>query len=135
MFQCLPQLSVSKLATTTAIHKSPKICWSSSCVCCILYLQFTARVKNVVIEVVNTETVLVSWSPVTLQETSGYIIFYSDESSTQQVNVSDPEASFAVIFGLTAGVEYQFQMQAVVEIDGEVFLGKKSNTKLASGSE
>ena len=135
MFRCLPQLSVSKLATTIAILTSPQICWSSSCVCCILYLQSTAQVKNVVVEVINSETVLVSWSPVTLPETSGYIIFYTDGSSTQQVNVSDPEASFTAIFSLTAGVEYQFQMQAVVKIDGEVFLGKKSNTKLASGSE
>ena len=87
------------------------------------------------VEILNDTTVEVIWSAVNLQEISGYIIFYtpiSDASSTQQMYVKDREHSFIIISGLTPRVKYQFQVQAVVEIDGEVFLGERSDVETAT---
>ena len=106
----------------------------TSCTClphCIYCISLTAQVEDVVIDVLNDTTVRASWSPVTLQETSGYIISYTptfNDSGTQQVNVSGRETTFVVISGLSPG-EYQFQVQAMVVIDGEVFLGSTTIAK------
>ncbi len=68
-----------------------------------------------------------------LPETTGYRVVYSptsNNSSAQYHNVSgDGMTSSTVIGGLVLGEEYQFQVQAVVEVGGEVFIGEKSDIK------
>ncbi len=71
------------------------------------------------------------WSPTSVPEVAAYIVSYSSasDSSSLQVleKVSNRETS-VIIYNLanTGGEEYQFQVQAVVEIDGEEFISKPS---------
>ncbi len=93
----------------------------------------SAPVQGVVVAVLNSTSVRVSWTPLSLPETTGYRVVYSstsDNSSAQYHNVSgDGTTSSTVIGGLVLGEEYQFQVQAVVEVGGEVFIGEKSDIK------
>ncbi len=80
---------------------------------------------------VSDTSIHVSWDPITDPGISGYIILYtstSDGNNTQQKSISSTEPLPVLISGLSPGVEYKFQVQAVVEIDGEVFLGEKSES-------
>ncbi len=64
-------------------------------------------------------------------EMSGFIILYTSTSPgnrTQQKNITSTEPLPVLISGLSPGVEYQFQVQATVEVNGEVFLGEKSES-------
>ncbi len=91
----------------------------------------TAQVSIADIEVVNDTSIRVSWDPITDPGISGYIILYTTTSvgnDTQQKNITSTEPLLVLISGLSPGVEYQFQVQAVVEVDGEAFLGEKSRS-------
>ncbi len=89
----------------------------------------TAQVSIADIEVVSDTSIRVSWDPITDPGISGYIILYTSTphgSDIQQKNITSTEPLPVLISGLSPGVEYQFQVQAVVEVDGEVFLGESS---------
>ncbi len=91
----------------------------------------TAQVSNAEVVVVNDTSIRVSWDPITDPGISGYIILYTstlDGNDTQQKNITSTEPLPVLISGLSPEVEYQFQVQAVVEVDGEVFHGGKSKS-------
>ncbi len=97
-----------------------------------MYVLPSAPVQGVVVVVLNSTSVQVSWTPLSLLETTGYRVVYSstsDNSSAQYHNVSGVGTTSTVIGGLVLGEEYQFQVQAVVEVGGEVFIGEKSDIK------
>ncbi len=98
----------------------------------------TAQVSNAEVEVVSDTSIRISWDPITDPGISGYIILYtstSDGNDTQQKNITSTEPLPVLISGLSPGLEYQFQVQAVVEVDGEVFLGEKSeNVTVTAGT-
>ncbi len=90
-----------------------------------------AQVQGVEVEVFNTTSVRVLWSPVSLPEATGYIILYGlrcDCNSLQDLSVRGGKTSSTVVTvgGSELQLEYQFQVQAVVEVEGEVFLGERS---------
>ncbi len=98
-----------------------------------MFVNSTAQVSNAEVEVVSETSIQVSWDPVTDPGISGYIILFTslhvcDGNTIQQKNITSTEPLPVLISGLSLGVEYQFKVQAVVEVDGEVFLGEESAT-------
>ncbi len=96
-----------------------------------MFANSTAQVSNAEVVVVSGTSIRVSWDPITDPGISGYIILYTstpDGNDTQQKNITSTEPLPVLISGLSPGVEYQFQVQAVVEVNGEVFLGEKSES-------
>ncbi len=90
-----------------------------------MFVNSTAQVSNAEVVVVSGTSIRVSWDPITDPGISGYIILYTstpDGNDTQHKNITSTEPLPVLISGLSPGMEYQFQVQAVVEVDGEVFL-------------
>ena len=80
------------------------------------------------LEVVSSTSIQVSWDRLDIPEITGYIVYYSQtENST---TVSDAENS-VTIDNLLTNVEYQFQVVAVAELDGDVITGVRSNVSIA----
>ena len=88
-------------------------------------------VKNVEVEVVSAGSVGVSWDSLDIPGIMGYIVYYSQTGNTQSVNVTSSTNS-VVISGLMNNVEYQFQVAAIVELNGEVVVGERSMHKSVS---
>ena len=80
-------------------------------------------VVNVEVEVITDISVRVSWDLLDIPETTGYIVYYSQTGSTWSVTTS---ANSVTIGGLTNDVEYQFQVAAIAELDGDVVTGERS---------
>ncbi len=96
-----------------------------------MFVNSTAQVSNAEVVVVSGKSIRISWDPITDPRISGYIILYTslhvcDGNTIQQKNITSTEPLPVLISGLSPGVEYQFQVQAVVEVDGKVFLGESS---------
>ncbi len=79
--------------------------------------------------IINSTSVQVSWTPITPPETTGYRVVYSPTGCPceKEVTVSGPAA---VVTGLSPGQSYQFQVQALVEVDGEMLEGERSVTPI-----
>ena len=82
-------------------------------------------VVNVEVEVVTEMLVRVSWDLLDNPEITGYIVYYSQIGNTQSVNVTTSTNS-VVIHGLMNNEEYQFQVAAIAELDGDVIIGERS---------
>ncbi len=96
-----------------------------------MFVNSTAQVFNAEVGVVSDTSIRVSWDPITDPGISGYIILYTstpDGNNTQQKNITSTETLPVLISGLSPKVAYQLWVQAVVEVDGEVFLGEKSES-------
>ena len=83
---------------------------------------------NVVVEVVSDTSVRVSWNIVDIPEITGYTIYYSQtgnrkRQSEESITVPSSDNS-VVIEGLLNNVEYQFQVVAIAELDGDVIFAK-----------
>ena len=89
-----------------------------------------ALVLNVEVEVVSDTSVRVSWDSVDIPEITGYTVYYSQtgnrkRQSEEFVTVPNSDNS-VVIEGLLNNVEYQFQVVAIAELDGDVIIGQRS---------
>ena len=76
----------------------------------------------------------VSWERLDTSLITGYIVYYSPKENNgeeKSLNVSSLQNS-VIVRGLTTDVEYQFQVVAVAELDGEVVMGVRSNVLIAS---
>ncbi len=90
----------------------------------------SAPVQDIEVRIINSTSVQVSWTPITPPETTGYRVVYSPTGypCEKEVTVSGPPA---VVTGLSPGQSYQFQVQALVEVDGETLEGERSVTLTA----
>ena len=78
-------------------------------------------VKSVQVELVSASSVKVSWERLNISELTGYIVYYSQTDKRQE------EGRVTVLIdNLSSYVEYQFQVVAVVEVEGEVLMGQRS---------
>ncbi len=95
------------------------------------------------VDVLSSTSVRVSWTAIQVTEVTGYRVFYSSTNpsgkkrevtspsdspcacSEKDVTVSGPPA---VVTGLSPGQSYQFQVQALVEVDGEMLEGERSTS-------
>ena len=89
-----------------------------------------ALVLNVEVQVVSDTSVRVSWDSVDIPEITGYTVYYSQtgnrtRQSEESITVSSSNNS-VVIEGLLNNVEYQFQVVAMAELDGDVIMGQRS---------
>ena len=85
-------------------------------------------VESVQAEMVSASSVRVSWERLNISELTGYIVYYSQTDKTQEegrVTVSSLFTS-VLIDNLSSYAEYQFQVVAVVEVEGEVLMGQRS---------
>ena len=85
---------------------------------------------NVEVEVVSDTSVRVSWDSVDIPEITGYTVYYSQtgnrkRQSEESITVTTSDNS-VVIEGLLNNVEYQFQVVAIAELDGDVIMGQRS---------
>ena len=85
---------------------------------------------NLEVEVVSDTSVRVSWDSVDIPEITGYTVYYSQtgnrkRQSEEFVTVPNSDNS-VVIEGLLNNVEYQFQVVAIAELDGDVIIGQRS---------
>ena len=89
---------------------------------------------NVEVEVVSDTSVRVSWDSVDIPEITGYTVYYSQtgnkkRQSEESITVPSSDNS-VVIEGLLNNVEYQFQVVAIAELDGDVIMGQRTTRKV-----
>ena len=80
------------------------------------------------LEILSVSLVNVTWETLDTSLITGYIVYYSPKESDgeeKSLNVSSLQNS-VIVSGLTTDVEYQFEVVAVAELDGEVVLGGRS---------
>ena len=82
-------------------------------------------VVNVKVELVTDMSVRVSWDLLDIPKITGYIVYYSQTGNTRSVNVTSSTNSVA-ISGLVNNVEYQFQVAAIAELNGDRAIGERS---------
>ena len=71
----------------------------------------------------------VTWERINTSLITSYIVYYSPKESDgeeKSSNLSSLQNS-VIVSGLTTDVEYQFEVVAVAELDGEVVLGGRSD--------
>ena len=90
-----------------------------------------ALVMNVEVEIVSDTSVRVSWDSIDIPEITGFIVYYKQtgnrkRQSEESITVPSSDNS-VVIEGLLNNVEYQFQVVAIAELDGDVIIGQRSN--------
>ena len=95
-----------------------------------LHNYFVAKVI-VLLMVVSATSIHVSWDRVEISEVTGYRVYYTltvavCTCAEQFIDVSGSDNS-VTIDNLLTDVEYQFQVVAVAELDGDVIVGERSN--------
>ena len=91
-----------------------------------------AMVTNITVLLLSATSVRVSWDRLDIPEITGYIVYYIQTGNSEMVTIETSvtvigsEETFVVIDHLRSGVEYQFQVVAVAELDGDVVMGEKS---------
>ena len=91
-------------------------------------------VVNTMIEIVSSTSVRVSWDRLDIPEITGYIVYYSQTGNSEMVtstersiNVSN-STNFVVVPSLVISAEYQFEVVAVAELNGEGTVGPRFET-------
>ncbi len=87
---------------------------------------------NVGAEMVSDDSVRVSWDSVDFPGISGYTIYYRQTDSGENEMNADVISNSILIENLMANVEYQFQVAAIAELDGEVIVGQRSTINAMS---
>ena len=82
----------------------------------------TAVVMNVEVEISSATSVRVSWDKLDIPEITGYIVYYSQRQTDITEHIFSHENS-VIIDNLLTDVEYQFEVVAVAELDGEIAAG------------
>jgi hypothetical protein len=88
---------------------------------------------NIDVEVVSANSVRVSWDSIDIPEITSYTVYYSQTVNHEERSMTVPSsADFVMIGGLMNNVEYQFEIVAVVELNGDVLIGERSTPLLTS---
>ena len=82
-------------------------------------------------EVASATSLRVSWDTIDIPEVTGYVVYYCQTGrrlqTEQESMISVPSSvSSVVIEGLVSNVEYQFQVVAIAELDGDTITGERS---------
>ena len=86
----------------------------------------------IMLEVVSATSIQVSWDRLDIRELTGYIVYYS-QAGNSEMNTTLSSSENSVAFNnLLTDVEYQFQVLAVAELDGETIMGERSNVSVSS---
>ena len=84
---------------------------------------------NVVVEIASDTSVRVSWDSVDIPEITGYTVYYTGNRKRQsEESITVPSSDNSVVIeGLLNNVEYQLQVVAIAELDGDVIMGQRYN--------
>ena len=94
-------------------------------------LKFVASVLILELEIHSATSVNVSWERLDTSLITGYIVYYRPmENDGEELNVSSSE-NFVIINNLITGVEYQFQVAVVAEVNGNMVMGERSNVSIS----
>ena len=93
---------------------------------------------NIMALVLSSTSIQVSWDRLDIPEITSYIVYYSRTGNNEMVTIetsitiSGSKANFVVIDYLSSGVEYQFQVVAVAELDGDIYVrGPRANMSVS----
>ena len=99
---------------------------------CVSFCFVLATVTNVTLQVISESSVRVSWNALDyIPEIIHYTIVYGMTGNMSEGFVMVPSSlSSVVIEGLSGNKEYQFQVVATAELDGEVLVGERSSSSV-----
>ena len=101
-----------------------------------IFLCITAMVINIMVMATSATSVRVSWDRLDIPEITGYIVYYSQTRNSEMVtietSVSVPSSQNSVMINnyLLTDVEYQFQMVAFAELEGEMATGLQRSARI-----
>ena len=84
---------------------------------------------NVVVETVSDSSVRVSWDSVDIPEITDYTVYYSQTGNRKRQSegsITVPSSDNSVVIEDLSSAEYQFQVAAIAEVDGEMIVGQRS---------
>ena len=88
-------------------------------------------VINIMVMATSATSVRVTWDRLDIPEITGYIVYYSQTRNSEMVNIErsvsvQSSQNSVTIYNLLTDVEYQFQMVALAELEGEKTTGQRS---------
>ena len=92
----------------------------------------TAKVM-IVLDVVSATSIQVSWDRLDIPEITRYIVYYSQTGNSEMATTVSNTDNSVTIENLQTNEEYQFQVVAVAELEGEsdAIMGKRSNVSVS----
>ena len=98
-----------------------------------MFLPHAAIVMNITVVKLSATSLRVSWDRLDIPEITGYLIYYTQtEMLASEKSLMVPSSEhFANIEDLMTGVEFQFQVVAVAEFDGDIIMGERSNVSVS----
>jgi hypothetical protein len=84
---------------------------------------------NIKVKLVTANSARVSWDSIDMANITQYIVYYSQKGQEQAKELSATvigSINSVVINGLVNNVQYQFQVVAVAELDGDEVIGQRS---------
>ena len=84
---------------------------------------YTAVVMNVEVDITSATSVRVSWDRLDIPEITGYIVYYSQRQRDITENNIFSHENSVIIDNLLTDVEYQFEVVAMAELDGDITTG------------
>ena len=84
------------------------------------------------LEVVSATSIQVTWERLEIPEIIGYRVYYGQTGNSEMVATVSGSDNSVTIENLLTDVEYQFQVLAVAELDGEIIIGDRSNLSALS---
>ena len=80
------------------------------------------------LEVISATSVNVSWERLDIPEITGYIVYYSQTGNSESDTIVNVPSStnFMVVSDLISSTEYQFEVVAVAELDGDAIVGERT---------
>ena len=85
----------------------------------------------ITLEVVSATSIQVSWDRLDTPEITRYIVYYSQTGNSEVVTTVASSENSVTIENLLTDVEYQFQVVAVAELEGDAIMGERSNVSVS----
>ena len=84
------------------------------------------------LEVLSATSIQVTWDQLDIPEITGYIVYYSQTGNSEMETTVPSSENSVTIDNLLTDVEYQFQVVAVAELDGDsdTIMGERSNVSI-----
>ena len=83
------------------------------------------------VEVLSATSIQVSWDILDIPEITRYIVYYSQTVNSEMATIVSDSENSVTIDNLLTNEEYQFQVVAVAELDGDMIIGERSNVSVA----
>ena len=93
-----------------------------------------AKVQNVLVEVLTSTAVRISWDSLDIPEITQYLVYYTHRAKRKRQEESIVQvpatASSAIINNLTSDRQYLFAVQAQAILDGTLVVGPRSEQNI-----